>query len=150
MTTRLSPASPIAGQIAVLEAPAPAGPDGKDGELIARTELVVAPTEPVFVGHYPDFPIFPGVCLIETVQLSARAVVHPEAALELAAVESARFRGPVYPGDRVTVTMRWIPRGDEWVCSARLEVVSHLAAEVRLRYRSAVGEQAPHRRIEFF
>ena len=39
----------------------------------ARAEVRIDPSEPVFAGHYPDFPIFPGVCVVECVHRSALA-----------------------------------------------------------------------------
>ena len=44
-----------------------------------RAQVTVDPAEPVLAGHYPGFPIFPGVCLVEQVRLAALAVL-PETA----------------------------------------------------------------------
>ncbi|QTR04505.1 hypothetical protein J7S33_06415, partial [Saccharothrix algeriensis] len=83
-------ASPVTAPVTVLE--------HADGRAV--TEVVIDPEQPVFPGHYPGFPIFPGVCVVECVNLGAQAAPPvPGARLTLAGVQSTRFQGPVFPGD---------------------------------------------------
>ncbi|MFH8370231.1 3-hydroxyacyl-ACP dehydratase FabZ family protein [Streptomyces sp. NPDC018031] len=103
----------------------------------ARTVVVIDPAERVFAGHYPGFPIFPGVCLIEYVQLSALETLPAEGGpWRLAAVESTRFVGPVFPGDTVTIELTWqrLPGGDAWRCKAEAATERGRAARLRLRF----------------
>jgi 3-hydroxyacyl-[acyl-carrier-protein] dehydratase len=98
----------------------------------------VDPSELVFAGHYTDFPIFPGVCLVEFAHRSAQSTA-PEAAaeIELVAVDSARFLSPVYPRDRLEAELGWAPKDDAWQCTAVLSTRrGGRAAQVRLRYRA--------------
>lgn len=61
--------------------------------------------EPHFQGHFPDYPIMPGVLIIESMAQAAVAVIaqqpeaKPGALVFLVAVEEARFKKPVTPGD---------------------------------------------------
>ncbi|WP_329618539.1 3-hydroxyacyl-ACP dehydratase FabZ family protein [Streptomyces sp. S465] len=105
----------------------------EDGRATAR--VAVDASEPVFAGHYPDFPIFPGVCVVECAHRAALSTA-PEP-VALAAVDSARFSGAVYPGDVIDLRLTWRRRGDGWRCSASASTARGEAASVRLRYRPA-------------
>jgi 3-hydroxyacyl-[acyl-carrier-protein] dehydratase len=99
-----------------------------DGEWTAVLEFEISPREPVFAGHYQDFPIFPGVCLVECVRLAVREVV-PDSPAALVAVDTIRFHGPVFPHDVVTISLRWDTRR----CDAQVTTGRGQAAAVRLR-----------------
>jgi 3-hydroxyacyl-[acyl-carrier-protein] dehydratase len=102
----------------------------------AVTTIAIAHDEPVLAGHYPGFPILPGVCLLDcahrTVLAWARRQGHR---LELDVVESTRFLNPVFPGDTVTTEVRIERAGDHWRCRASVSTERSRAADVRLRYR---------------
>jgi beta-hydroxyacyl-ACP dehydratase FabZ len=68
--------------------------------------------EPFFVGHFPDFPVMPGVLIIEAMAQVAGVLVlksipdrHNKLVL-LASVEEAKFRRPVLPGHQLRIEMR--------------------------------------------
>ena len=96
-------------------------------------------SEPVFEGHYPNFPIFPGVCVVECAHRAAVATADDAGTrIELAALESARFLGPVFPGDRIDLDLRWTRVEDGWRCAVLATTGSGDAAKIRLRYRTDV------------
>ncbi|WP_432037678.1 3-hydroxyacyl-ACP dehydratase FabZ family protein [Streptomyces cucumeris] len=123
--------SPVAAGVRVVS-----GPDA--GKAVARVDIDAA--EPVFAGHYPDFPIFPGVCVVECAHRAALATA-PEP-VALAAVDSARFGGAVHPGDTLDLKLTWRRRDDGWRCAATAVTPRGDAASVRLRYRPADGGRA--------
>jgi 3-hydroxyacyl-[acyl-carrier-protein] dehydratase len=72
--------------------------------------------EPMFTGHFPDFQVMPGVLIIEAMAQTAGVLVlknvpdrHNKLVL-LVAVENARFRKPVVPGDTLRMEMKVIKR----------------------------------------
>ncbi|WP_255753386.1 3-hydroxyacyl-ACP dehydratase FabZ family protein, partial [Kitasatospora sp. A2-31] len=122
------PISPVAGPIEVVSPPT----DGR-----ASVRIVITPEEPVFAGHYPDFPIFPGVCVLECAHQGAR-VTAPEP-VELIAVDSARFSGAVYPGDTLVIDLTWRRTEDGWQCRAAAATGNGPAASIRLRFATTDG-----------
>jgi beta-hydroxyacyl-ACP dehydratase FabZ len=76
----------------------------------------VTATEPQFTGHFPDFPVMPGVLIIEAMAQTAGVLVlksipdRDKKLVLLVAVENARFRRPVVPGDTLRMEMKVIRR----------------------------------------
>ncbi|OCC07766.1 3-hydroxyacyl-ACP dehydratase FabZ family protein [Streptomyces sp. PTY087I2] len=118
----------------VAAGPLVVSPRGDDGS--SATRFAVSPDEPVFAGHYPDFPIFPGVCVVECAHRSALATA-PEP-VELSAVRSARFTGAAFPGDTLDFRLKWQRKDGGWQVSATAVTARGDAASMRLLYR-AVG-----------
>jgi 3-hydroxyacyl-[acyl-carrier-protein] dehydratase len=96
------------------------------------------PTEPVFAGHYPGFPVLPGVYLVDCVCTVAGQTA-PEAAAEPDVIESVRFLAPVLPGDRITIELRWTRADDGWHCAASVNTELGKAASVRLHYSTVAA-----------
>jgi 3-hydroxyacyl-[acyl-carrier-protein] dehydratase len=71
----------------------------------------VTSNEPCLQGHFPNFPLFPGVMVIEALAQAAAILAHhslkvraDEGALFFfAGIDKARFRRQVVPGDQLTL-----------------------------------------------
>ena len=93
--------------------------------------------EPYFQGHFPNRPIMPGVLIIEAMAQTAGALVMETIGAEaegslvyFLTVDSARFRKPVIPGDRLQVRVEKIRnRGDVWKFKGEARVEGTLMAE---------------------
>lgn len=80
-----------------------------DDEIIGFKNLSY--NEPFFQGHFPDFPIMPGVLTIEALaQLSGILIVHQLQKINntsdsfeflLVGIDKARFKKQVIPGDQL-------------------------------------------------
>jgi len=72
----------------------------------------VTVNEPFFVGHFPNYPVMPGVLIVEAMAQVAGVLVLKEIPdrdnklVFLAAVENAKFRRPVVPGDQLRIEMK--------------------------------------------
>lgn len=101
--------------------------------------------EPVFQGHFPGLPLFPGVlqleCIAQAGGICVGALGEDQIGV-LAGIESARFLRPVVPGDqlRIEVEIRGqrrgfvkvegrIVRGDEAVAQATITFAMRSRAE---------------------
>lgn len=74
----------------------------------------VTVNEPHFTGHFPGYPVMPGVLIIEAMaQVSGILVgkLAPQTRgkiMFLASVENAKFRRPVVPGDQLRIEMKMV------------------------------------------
>ncbi len=85
----------------------------------------VDPASPIFFGHFPAKPIFPGVLLIEAVAQTAGVMLgsapqgseksRGEVAL-LAAVNRFKFLKPVIPGQELRVETKKLTEAGQLVC----------------------------------
>lgn len=72
----------------------------------------VTVNEPFFTGHFPDFPVMPGVLIVEAMAQVAGVLVLKQIPdrnnklVLLASIEQAKFRRPVVPGDQLRIEMK--------------------------------------------
>jgi 3-hydroxyacyl-[acyl-carrier-protein] dehydratase len=97
-------------------------------ESVLSTSVVVDPADPVFAGHYPGFPILPGLFLLQYVHDLVRGE-----GFRVTGVDRARFLAPVHPGAELTIEARLTEAGGTASCAAKVSVPSGAVAEIRLR-----------------
>lgn len=75
----------------------------------------VSVNEPFFQGHFPGKPIFPGVLILEAMAQATGILafkslgrLEPGELYYFAAVDNARFKRPVLPGDQLILEVEFI------------------------------------------
>jgi len=108
--------------------------------------------EPFFQGHFPGFPIMPGVLIVEAMAQTWGVCVFalkPENAqnknLFFSGIDNARFRKPVVPGDQLRLELNLIKhRGILWKFKGIAAVGGELVAEAEL-LASVIDKDPPQK-----
>ena len=105
----------------------------------------VSISEPIFQGHFPDHPIYPGVMIIEGMAQAGGVLAFQSSATEdqeemankvvyFMSIDKAKFRAPVTPGDKLVYKLTVIKqRGAVWQLDAKAYVDDKLVAEATLK-----------------
>jgi 3-hydroxyacyl-[acyl-carrier-protein] dehydratase len=82
-------------------------------EIEPRQRIVclknVTATEPHFQGHFPDYPLMPGVLMVEAIAQAGGALLLREypnrdnMLMVFTGIDDAKFRKPVVPGDQLRI-----------------------------------------------
>lgn len=110
-----------------------------DAEAIVGYKRFAA-DEPFFAGHFPGYPVVPGVLLVECMAQTGGAGVVAMGGLDeageasrvtvLASVDKARFRRQVRPGDEVRIVVTTRRRSSNAIRqSGKVYLGDQLAAE---------------------
>lgn len=108
-----------------------------DGDQSAIGIKNVTINEHFFQGHFPTHPVMPGVLLIEGMAQTAGALCvanlqesYEPSLVYFMAIDKARFRRPVVPGDTVYYHMKKIRnRGRVWRFKGEAKVDGKIVAE---------------------
>ena len=72
----------------------------------------VTANEPHFAGHFPDFPIMPGVLMVEAIAQAGGLLLlndipdREDKLMVFTSIDGARFRKPVVPGDQLRIEVK--------------------------------------------
>ena len=111
-----------------------------DGDASAVGVKNVTINEPFFQGHFPEYPVMPGVLIIEGLAQTAGALcvsnVGEDYKAELVyfmGIDNAKFRKPVLPGDQLHYHVAKIRnRGRVWRFKCQAKVNGHVVAEAEI------------------
>jgi len=106
--------------------------------------------EPFFTGHFPEFPIMPGVLIVEAIAQAGGALLLsdvPDRAGKLmvfTSIERAKFRKPVTPGDQLRIEVNVIVwRSTAVKMAGRAYVGDKLACEATVSCQLVSGTATP-------
>ncbi len=108
-------------------------------EKTITVEAQVPNTSPVFEGHFPGYPIMPGVLLIELMAQTSGwllvALMKFERMPFLAAVKEAKMRGFVTPGELLTVEASVVHEGSGYaITEAKVKVGGKLRSNATITF----------------
>ena len=118
--------------------------DMEEGKSIVAYKNVSI-SEPVFEGHFPGHPIYPGVMILEGMAqaggilsfLSMGDMSEEEIASKVVyfmSIDKAKFRMPVRPGDKLEYHISVIKqKGTIWMLKGQAFVDDKLASEAELK-----------------
>ena len=106
---------------------------------LVRADCTVPDQSPVFEGHFPGYPLLPGVLMIETMAQTGGWLVLATLRFArmafLAQVKEAKFRGTVAPGRHLEVEARLVQDGSSYaVVTGQIVSDGRKMAEAELRY----------------
>jgi len=116
----------------------------KQGESIEGYKNVSI-SEPVFQGHFPDHPIYPGVMIIEGMAQAGGVLAFKSMdnasqeeienkVVYFMSIDKAKFRAPVTPGDQLVYKISVIKnKGAVWQLDAKAYVDDKVVAQAELK-----------------
>ena len=110
--------------------------DYKPNESIVGIKCVTV-NEPFFQGHFPNYPVMPGVLIVEAIAQTGAVLMSKTLDVDVAgktilfmSVDNARFRQPVRPGDVLRMHVQVVRhRGDIFKFRGEARVGDKVAAE---------------------
>lgn len=61
------------------------------------------PAHPIFSGHFPEYPVVPGACIVQIAEELASLIYnHP---IRFTAIHDLKFRQPITPDQEITISI---------------------------------------------
>jgi beta-hydroxyacyl-ACP dehydratase FabZ len=116
-------------------------------KMVAITNVSI--NEPFFQGHFPGYPIMPGVLIVEAMaQAGGLLAMHRQGEdlgnrqVFFMTIDSARFRRPVVPGDQLRFEIEIEQRrGTIWRVFGKAFVCDALVADAQLQAMITAGKE---------
>lgn len=112
-------------------------PKGLGDEIIVQKNVTI--NEPFFPGHFPEYPIMPGVLVIEAMaQASAISAYRPHPTggkwnFFMIGIDEARFRKQVVPGDVLEIHSKAVKiKGSFYTFDCKVMCDGELKAEAQI------------------
>jgi 3-hydroxyacyl-[acyl-carrier-protein] dehydratase len=110
--------------------------DTVDGDTLVARKMVTI-NEPFFAGHFPGNPVMPGVLILEALAQAGALLAAPQVnfdparqAIYFMAIDKAKFRKPVVPGDLLVLEVRSLRKGSViWKMRGEAKVEGEVVAE---------------------
>lgn len=107
--------------------------------------------EPFFNGHFPGHPVMPGVLILEALAQACALLAYKSDTYDsknlgvyLMGIDGAKFRKPVVPGDRLTLTASVLRhKGPIWKQRGEATVDGQLVAEAEFLATVVDREKTP-------
>ncbi len=104
-------------------------------ELLALKNVTL--NEPFFQGHFPDYPVMPGVLIVEALAqaggilvIKSQDMISQDKIFLFSGIEKLRFRKQVYPGDQLLLHVSYLrQKMNIWKMQAEARVLEHIAAQ---------------------
>ena len=126
-----------------------------DNHLIAQK--TISPELDIFKGHYPQYPIMPGVILCEAI-FQAGAILLSEIMMRmqkgeevskvqenlpvLTRIQNAKFKREVYPGDTITIDVVLSEKvSNAWFLKGKILVDNKVAVKINYACTLREGER---------
>ena len=126
-------------------------------ELVRKERIVaiksVTINEPFFQGHFPTYPIMPGVLMVEAMAQAGGVLLLTEVPdrddklMVFTGIDDAKFRAPVVPGDQVRIeveVLKFSHRGATMRGNAYVDGKLVCEAEIRCQLVPRPARKEPH------
>jgi beta-hydroxyacyl-ACP dehydratase FabZ len=125
----------------------------EEGKRIVGIKNVTI-NEPFFQGHFPGYPIMPGVLIVESIAqvggvLAMKSLGSVKRIAYFAGIESAKFRRPVVPGDQLRIEVKVLAhKGPVWKMHGEVTVDGAVAAKADITASISNGNEGEAGREE--